>query len=340
MRDALRFVWQRRRARIALLTAAIVMPVLAGGWLWLRESPFVAVRHVQISGVHGPQAGAIDAALEKAARRMSTLDVHAGALSAAVASFPVVREVHVVPRFPHGLRIEVLEQLPVAALVVGGARTAVAADGISLGPALLTGSLPTVSGYHQPLAGQHVQGPSVLAALSVLGAAPAPLDRVITRVFTGSDGLTVAMRSGLLVYFGDATRPHAKWLSLLAVLASSSSQGASYVDVRLPERPAAGFPAGVAPPDASPLEASASEESASASEATVASIAASLASSAGGSTSSTASTPATAATSTPSTTETQSPAARTSTEASTTPPTEASSTPTTEASQSEASPGG
>ncbi len=59
------------------------------------------------------------------------------------------------------------------------------------------------------------------------------------------------MRSGLLAYFGDATRPHAKWLSLARVLADPSSAGASYIDVRLPERPAAGFPAGARPPDAS-----------------------------------------------------------------------------------------
>ena len=54
------------------------------------------------------------------------------------------------------------------------------------------------------------------------------------------------MRNGLLVYFGDAARPHAKWLSLARVLADPSSAGASYVDVRVPERPAAGFAGGVA----------------------------------------------------------------------------------------------
>ncbi len=64
---------------------------------------------------------------------------------------------------------------------------------------------------------------------------------------SGRAGLTVAMRDGLLVYFGDASRPHAKWLALAAVLADSSSAGADYVDVRLPERPAAGFPPGRAP---------------------------------------------------------------------------------------------
>ena len=67
---------------------------------------------------------------------MSTLDVRPGALRAAVAPFRVVREVRAIPSFPHGLQIRVVEQLPVAALTVAGARTAVAADGVVLGPAL------------------------------------------------------------------------------------------------------------------------------------------------------------------------------------------------------------
>ncbi len=301
-----RLVGSRRRARIALVAALAATPLLVGGWLWLRQSPFVSVQHVRITGVHGPGAGAIDAALAGAARHMSTLDVNSGALREATSQFVVVREVKAVPRFPHGLSIHVVEQLPVAALQVDGARTAIAADGVVLGPALLSSSLPTVAGFHDALAGQRVQGPNVLAAVTVLGAAPAPLRRVADHVYTGPDGLTVAFRSGLLAYFGDATLPHAKWLSLARVLADSSSQGASYVDVRVPARPAAGFPEGVAPPytaTSSTSETLATGESTSASEATIASLAASLAGSAGGSAASTTSATETPSTSTESSTE-------------------------------------
>jgi len=275
------FAWHRRRLRLILIAALIALPVLGGSWLWLRQSPFVAVHRVEISGVHGPEAAEIKTALVAAARQMSTLDVHTGALRDATASFPVVREVRALPRFPHALEIEVVEQLPVAALVVGGTRTAVAADGVVLGPALLKGSLPTVSGYSALAAGRHLHAPNLLAELTVLGGAPAPLARQVERVFTGAKGLTVAMRNGLLVYFGDATRPHAKWLSLARVLADSSSTGASYIDVRLPARPAAGFPAGVLPPDASTTGVTASTEQAGATESTVASLAAGLTSGTG-----------------------------------------------------------
>ena len=277
VRAAATLVLRRRRLRIALLAALVALPLLGCGWLWFRQSSFVSVQRVQIVGVHGADARAVDAALTDAARGMSTLDVSTGALSAAVAPLRVVRAVRAIPSFPHGLRIEVSEQLPVAALTVAGVRTAVAADGVVLGPALLSGSLPSVAGSFVPAPGRRVGGASLRAALIVLGAAPAPLAKYVERAFTGAEGLTVAMRNGLLVYFGDATRPHAKWLSLVRVLADSSSAGASYVDVRLPSHPAAGFPAGVTPPDASSTAgAGAGEQVGGSEESTIAALAAGL----------------------------------------------------------------
>ncbi|HEX7610213.1 MAG TPA: cell division protein FtsQ/DivIB [Solirubrobacteraceae bacterium] len=283
MRGSIAAVWGRRRARLALLSVLLALPLLGGGWLLLRHSSFVAVQRVRISGVHGPQAAAIDAALVQAGRRMSTLDVNTGALRAAVAPFHLVRELRAVPSFPHGLHIEVLESLPVATLLAGGVRTAVAADGVVLGPGMLSGSLPTLNVASEPAPGARVSGPALLESLAVLGAAPAPLARLVTSVTQGPRGLTVGMHNGLTIYFGNAYRPHAKWLSLARVLADPSSAGASYVDVRLPSRPAAGFPGGVAP-NAAPTGSAGSNPTASelaaSSESTIAALAAGL--SAGG----------------------------------------------------------
>ncbi len=265
-----------------MLAVLVALPLLACAFLWFRQSPFVSVQRVQISGVRGADAPAVQAALTQAAHGMSTLDVSDGALRAAVSSLRVVREVRAVPSFPHTLRIEVVEQLPVAGLTIAGVHTAVAADGVVLGPALADGSLPSVSDSASgddaivPAPGRLVTGAGLLAELTVLGAAPAPLARHIERVFSAAKGITVAMRNGLLVYFGDASRPHAKWLSLARVLADPSSAGASYVDVRLPSHPAAGFPAGVSPPDASAIAAAPSTAGTGGTESTIASLAASL----------------------------------------------------------------
>ena len=111
----------------------------------------------------------------------------------------------------------------------------------------------------------------------MLGAAPATLDRARRRrAYFSPRGLTVAMRSGLLVYFGDASRPHAKWLALAAVLARRELGGAVYVDVRLPERAAAGFAPGAGPGDGRSA-GSGSEVQIGKGESTVAALAAGLA---------------------------------------------------------------
>jgi cell division protein FtsQ len=296
MGAGLRFIWERRRLRIALLAVLIALALLGGGWTLLRHSSLTAIEHVRVQGlvaVHGADTGAIEAALTGAAHGMSTLDVKPAALRAAVASYPIVRSVRAQAKFPHGLRIEVVEQPPVAALVTaGGARTAVAVDGVVLGPGYLSSSLPVLNVGRAawagvlPAVGESVRGAQLLTALTVLGAAPPPLARVVTHVYWGPKGLTVVLGNRLLACFGDATRPHAKWLSLIRVLADPSSAGAAYIDVRLPERPAAGFAPGTARPEAG---ATATEPASASDPATASELAAGLDAAVGGGSSASAS---------------------------------------------------
>lgn len=229
-----------RRLSQGLVGVALAAPLLAGGWLLLRDSPLARVEHVRISGVRGPEARAIEATLTGRAREMSTLNVNTAALEGSVARFRIVRALRASAGFPHTLHIAVTEQPPVAVLSSDGQLTAVAADGVVLGPELVSSSLPVVSVQSEPLAGGRVADPRVLGGLEALGAAPRTLAGQVARLYQGPEGLTLQMRGGLRVYFGDGGRPHAKWASLAAVLADPGSAGAAYVDVRLPERPAAG----------------------------------------------------------------------------------------------------
>jgi cell division protein FtsQ len=281
-RNTIAFAWERRPLRIALIAVLVAIPLLAGGWWLARHTALTRVEHVRIDGlqaVHGASSGAIEAALMGAVHNMSTLDVQPSALRAAVASYPIVRSVGVHASFPHELRIEVLEQPPVAELAVDGVRTAVAADGIVLGPNYLSSSLPLLNAGKAaaasplPAVGHSVRGGSLLQALSVLGAAPPALARAVTNVYSGSKGLTLELRGGLLAYFGDGTRAHAKWIALTRVLADPSSTGAAYIDVRLPERSAAGFAPGTTRPDTSSSE---NEPSSASDPATAAELAAGL----------------------------------------------------------------
>jgi cell division protein FtsQ len=170
---------------------------------------------------------------------MTTLDVRIGQLRTAVGQYPVVKDVRASTQFPHGMRIRVLEQLPVAALVAGGHGVAVAGDGTLLHD-VGTGSLPAIGVGLLP-GGSQVTDGTTLAALALLSVTPSRMLTRIAHVTDGpSHGLVAQLRSGPSIYFGDRSDLAAKWVAATEVLADPNSAGASYVDVSDPSRPAAG----------------------------------------------------------------------------------------------------
>jgi cell division protein FtsQ len=249
---------RRRRARFRIAgLVAVVLTLLLGGWLWLRDSSLVAVNKVTIGGVSGPDAAAIRAALLRAARNMTTLDVHVNELNTAVAPYPVVKRLEVSTQFPHGMRIRVIEQMPVGAITVGGRLMPVAADGTVLHDVQLTGTLPTIP-LRVPPGGSRLTG-QAMDEVEVLAAAPGPLLARTSQVTsTSPSGLVAQLRHGPSIRFGDASRLADKWAAAAAVLADSGSAGALYVDVTDPQRPAAGGGATTAATSGSGGSASAS----------------------------------------------------------------------------------
>src|SRR5438270_194850 len=57
-----------RPGRRLLLAVALIVALLALGWLWLRDSSLVAVKRVTVTGASGPDATEIRSALVTAAR--------------------------------------------------------------------------------------------------------------------------------------------------------------------------------------------------------------------------------------------------------------------------------
>lgn len=228
----------RRRVLVGGL-ALIVL--LAGAWLGLRDSSLVAVRQVSVSVPSGPEAPRIRSALLAAARTMTTLDVQLAELRTAVAPYPVVRDLRVSTRFPHGMQIRVVEQVPVAQLAAGGRAIAVvASDGTIVRDGAPAGTLPVIV-VAAPPGGPRLTDHDALSAAALLGAAPYDLLPRVARVSTvAAHGLVAQLRGGPSIYFGDRSRPRAKWLAASAVLADPGSAGAGYVDVTDPTRPAAG----------------------------------------------------------------------------------------------------
>jgi cell division protein FtsQ len=230
----------RVRLRVKVIAGTVaLLAVLAGAWVWLRDSSLVAVERVTVTGAAGPDAGQIRSALGLAARNMTTLDVQLSQLRTAVAPYPVVKNLRVSTQFPHGMRIQVIELLPVGALTAGGETVAASADG-TLVHDVPTGSLPAVPVQSFP-GGSRVTDQNALGALELLADAPPRLQPKISQVATSPPhGLVVQLRSGPSIYFGPAGDFEAKWGAAAAVLAAPGSADASYIDVSDPERPAAG----------------------------------------------------------------------------------------------------
>jgi cell division protein FtsQ len=228
----------RRRTRV-VLGVAVLLVVLAPVALWLRDSSLVRVERVSVDGVVGPEAVQIRRALRTEGLDMTTLHVRENALLGAVGEYPVVRSLRTETDFPHGLRIIVNAYEPVAALrAEGGGLAAVAADGTVL-RGTPTRGLPIV-GVRAIPGGDRLGRGDTLAAIHLLAAAPRPLRARVDRVYRGPRGFATTMADGPRLYFGAPAHLDAKWEAAALVLAQRTSHGASYVDLRIPDRPVAG----------------------------------------------------------------------------------------------------
>ncbi len=237
--DRRRLTLSRPSPRVVAILLVVVI-VVGGVWLWVRDSSLVSVSRVVVSGQSGPDAEQIRAALMSAAKNMTTLDVRMDQLRTAVAPFPVVKDLRVTTQFPHGMRIMVIEQVPVGAVAVGGRAIAVAGDGTLLHDVPASPSLPAIP-LRVPPGGTRLSEPDALHAVALLAAAPYAMIARISRVsMDASHGLVAQLRNGPSIYFGDAARLADKWIAATAVLTDAGSSGAAYIDVTDPARPAAG----------------------------------------------------------------------------------------------------
>lgn len=222
------------------MLAAVVALLAGGGWMWVRDSPLVAVSDVTVTGLSGgPDSASVRNALARAARDMTTLHVRPDRLRSAVSPYPAVKDIRVTTDFPHGMTIEVVEHDAVAAVEIDGRRVPVAGDGTLLRgrPAaaeLVTLSVPSANG------GGRLTSRRGRDAVAIVGAAPHALRPYVADVAPGPDGIRVTLRNGPLVQFGDAGRARAKWIAISRVLGDPRAAGATYLDVRIPERPVAG----------------------------------------------------------------------------------------------------
>lgn len=226
---------------MVVLAVAAGVALTSGYFFYLRDSSLVAVTDVQVEGVRSGDREAIIAALEEAGEEMTTLHLEADRLEAAVAAFPTVESVRADADFPHGLLIEVAERPPTVIAQADGREVPIADDGTVLAGLTATKELdlPVLRVQQLPASGR-LEGEALDQAL-VVGATPEELRPLIESIDYAKDyGVVISMEGAIPIRFGPGARGAAKWAAAAAVLADPKLQSLSYVDVRVPERPAAG----------------------------------------------------------------------------------------------------
>jgi cell division protein FtsQ len=218
---------------------AIAVIVLAAYLVFLRNSSLVAVDEVEVSGVTANRER-VTAALVRAAEDMTTLHVREDDLRKAVAAFPTVAGLSADPDFPHGLRIDVRERLPVAVAKVEGEPTGVSADGFVLaGVDFDPKELPSLDA--DTTEGGRL-GDEGAAQAAILGGAPEQLRPRLRSATWDLDrgGVVIELDGAPELRFGESEDASAKWQALVAVLSDSELGSPAYVDLSVPERPVSG----------------------------------------------------------------------------------------------------
>lgn len=230
------------RVRRGLLLALLGAALLGAAYMfWFRDSSFVSVERVAVTGLEGSDAPRERAALVAAAREMTTLHVDEAALRDALGAGAAVEAVRVTTDFPHAMRIAVVEKAPVAVLAYGNERVAVGSGGVLLPdvdpiprdlPAIDVGALPS---------GTYLGRGRARRLVAVAAAAPRPLLERVARIRElPGKGLVADLSGGLEVILGSPADLGTKWAAAAAILSDPASRGAAYVDVRLPDRAVAG----------------------------------------------------------------------------------------------------
>lgn len=228
----LRAELQRRRSRRrALLRAGIVLLVLllvaAAGWLVVFSSVFAA-RHVTVAGQHHVSAAQVrTAAAVPLGRPLARQDLDG--IAARAATLPQVDSVRVVRDWPNTVAVTVVERQPLLAVLQPDGYALVDGRGVAYetSAAIPDGVLRADA---DPTA-----GPLLVQLGIVAKALPEGLrGRVVRLQATSADDITVDLRGGLTVHWGDASESPLKAQIVTALRKKASTS----IDVSAPHTPA------------------------------------------------------------------------------------------------------
>jgi len=222
--------WARRWLawRTGLVAALALVVTVAVLWLLFFSSVF-AVSTVQVSGNSVLSAGQVrKAAAVPMGQPLASVDL--GAVAARVRTLTPVQSVEVSRSWPHAVRIDIHERVPVAVVRRGGVLRGLAADGLLFRRfASRPAYLPLVR------AGRQTRTDALAEAAKVVRALPAGLAAKVAHVDARTiDDISLRLRNGRRVLWGSADRSADK-AKVLAVLLQHKAR---LYDVTVPSRPA------------------------------------------------------------------------------------------------------
>lgn len=191
--------------------AAAVGPLALLGWLVLGSS-LLAVRTVAVTGVHRLSVAQVLAAADvPPGRPLARLDT--GSVARRVGSLDPVLHVTVTRAWPHGLRVSVIERIPVVAVPRGGQLELLDGSGHDVARVRTSGLLDLAVAHPSPT------DPSTRAALTVLRALPSAVRRQVRSLAAPSPEQVELVLSGRRrVVWGGVSGSTAKVAELVVLL--------------------------------------------------------------------------------------------------------------------------
>jgi cell division protein FtsQ len=215
-----------RAAFLCVLAAAVL---IGGAWALLGSSLLV-VRHIKVTGNHQVSSAQIRyRAGIKAGTPLVRLDP--AKIATRIDRIAWVRSATVHRSWPDSVVITIRERTPELAVASGGEYELVDVAGVVVRTQLTRpAGVPVLA----PAPGRLRGSPAVRAAAGVLGSLPGSIRRRVQSVTTSTSGVTTVtlrLRNGIRVVWGDTARSAAKATELRALMRRSRAR---YYDVSSP----------------------------------------------------------------------------------------------------------
>ncbi|HEX2502580.1 MAG TPA: cell division protein FtsQ/DivIB [Miltoncostaeaceae bacterium] len=235
---------QGRQRRLAALIGAAALAALGLLW-WLAHGPLLAVNGVTVRGYDREDRAALTAAISEAASGGTMASPPVDEIRSAAAAFPWVAAVSVQRDWPRRVTVDVTMARPAGvAAGPGGEAALVSEAGRVLGPVPDRAGLGWLRLPAAPPAAGYALGESDRAGLTFLAAAPPAAARRVRRLALDSTGaLSARIDGGPVLRLGRPEDLAAKARALAVVLAQvppADLAAATYIDLRVPVRPAIG----------------------------------------------------------------------------------------------------